>query len=400
MSDVVLVLNVGSSSIKFAAYDARDPESPPPLQGSFERLGQTPLFSVKAGPAAESFGAISTDDGHAALIERLIPWLEAALESGTIIAAGHRIVHGGRDYAEPVVIDDDICGRLEALAPLAPRHQPENLAGVRAVALARPDLPQIACFDTAFHRTQPRIAQLFAIPRALTDEGIIRYGFHGLSYEYIASVLPAHAGNRAHGRVIVAHLGHGASLCAMREGKSIATSMGFTALDGLVMGKRPGALDPGVVLHLIQDRGMSVEEVGELLHSGSGLLGVSQVSSDMRDLLGSGNEHAREAVDLFVYRATTEIGALAAALGGIDALVFTAGIGENAPEIRARICEGSRWLGLELDGPANEAGASRITKDASRASAWVIPTDEERIIARHTLKTFHATLETDRLVAI
>ncbi len=400
MTDVILVLNVGSSSVKFAAYDVRDPESPPPLRGSFERVGQTPQFSVKAGPSAESFGAISADDGHAALIERLIPWLEAALEGGTIIAAGHRIVHGGRDYAQPVVIDNDICRKLETLVPLAPRHQPENLAGVRAVAVARPDLPQVACFDTAFHRTQPRIAQLFAIPRALTDEGIIRYGFHGLSYEYIASVLPSHAGNDAHGRVIVAHLGHGASLCAMREGKSVATSMGFTALDGLVMGKRPGALDPGVVLHLMQDKGMSVEEVAKLLYTGSGLLGVSQLSSDMRDLLDSDDERAREAVDLFVYRAACEIGALAAVLGGIDALVFTAGIGENAPEIRARICEASRWLGLELDPVANKAGASQITKDPSPASAWMIPTDEERIMARYTLKTLHGTLETDRLLAI
>ncbi len=400
MMDVILVLNVGSSSIKFAAYDARDPESPPPLRGTFERVGQSPQLSVKTGPSAESFGAISANDRHAVLIGRLVPWLEAALEGGRIIAAGHRIVHGGRDYAEPVVIDDDICRKLETLVPLAPRHQPENLAGVRAVAVARPDLPQVACFDTAFHRTQARLAQLFAIPRALTDEGIIRYGFHGLSYEYIASVLRRHAGTYADGRVIVAHLGHGASLCAMREGRSVATSMGFTALDGLVMGKRPGALDPGVVLHLMQDKGMSVEEVADLLHTESGLLGVSQLSSDMRDLLDSNDERAREAIDLFVYRAACEIGALAAVLGGIDALVFTAGIGENAPEIRARICEASRWLGLEFDPIANGSGASRITKDASRVSAWVIPTDEERIVARHTLRTLHGMLETGRSVVV
>ena len=268
--------------------------------------------------------------------------------------------------------------------PLAPHHQPDNLAGVNAVAAARPGLPQVACFDTAFHRTQPRLAQIFAIPRALTDDGIIRYGFHGLSYEHIASVLPHHAGARADGRVVVAHLGHGASLCAMRERKSVATSMGFTALDGLVMGKRPGTLDPGVVLHLLQDKNMSVEEVADLLHNRSGLLGVSGLSDDMRDLLGNGDARAKEAVDLFIFRAVREIGALVAVLGGLDGLVFTAGIGENAGEVRARIAAGLDWLGLRLDADSNDANATRISAPDSAIEVFVIPTDEERVIAHYT----------------
>ncbi len=383
MTDTVLVLNVGSSSIKFAVYPA-DVDTDPVCAGQISGIGRSPKLTMKSPPAAESFGSLASDEDHASLIGRLVAWLEGALADHRLVAAGHRVVHGGRDFAEPVAVDDDVLKKLESLVPLAPHHQPDNLAGVRAVAAARPGMVQVACFDTAFHRTQARLAQLFAIPRSLTDEGIIRYGFHGLSYEYIASVLPHYAGTRADGRVIVAHLGHGASLCAMHGRKSFATSMGFTALDGLVMGKRPGALDPGVVLHLLQDKGMSIAEVADLLNNHSGLLGVSELSDDMHDLLGSSDARAREAVDLFVYRAVWEIGALAAVLGGIDALVFTAGIGENAAEIRTRIAAGLAWLNLCLDRCANNAKETRISAPDSSIDVYVIPTDEERVIARHT----------------
>jgi acetate kinase len=390
VNGTVLVLNVGSSSIKFAAYPAGT-DAEPVLAGTIGGIGAAPRLDLRGGQPDGALGTFAPDDDHAALIERLVAWLDGALGGRRLLAAGHRIVHGGRDFAGPVVIDDAVLSRLEALVPLAPQHQPNNLAGVRAVARALPLLPQVACFDTAFHRTQPRLAQLFAIPRALTEQGILRYGFHGLSFEHVAHALPRHAGSRAEGRVIVAHLGHGASLCAMAERRSVATSMGFTALDGLVMGKRPGALDPGVVLHLLQQKGMSAREVSELLYDRSGLLGVSGLSSDMRDLLASADPHAREAVDLFVYRALKETGALAAVLGGLDVLVFTAGIGENAPALRARIAAGLAWLGLALDPAANDAGKARISAPGSAVDAYVIPADEERVIARHTMALCRGT---------
>lgn len=383
MTDSILVLNVGSSSIKFAVYPAHD-ETHPVFAGQISGIGRSPQLKMKGLPAAESFGSLVPGEDHAELIKRLVIWLDNALGENRLVAAGHRVVHGGRHYAKPVLIDEDVLIELETLVPLAPQHQPDNLAGVRSVAVARPDLPQVACFDTAFHRTQFRLAQIFAIPRALTDEGIIRYGFHGLSYEHIASVLPQYVGARAEGRVIVAHLGHGASLCAMHGRKSMTTSMGFTALDGLVMGKRPGSLDPGVVLHLLQDKGMSVEEVSDLLHTRSGLLGVSGVSDDMHDLLASSDDHAKEAIDLFVYRAVREIGALVAELGGLDLLIFTAGIGENSPEVRARIVSGLQWLGVYLNVDANESKETEISMPDSAVGVFVIPTDEESVIARLT----------------
>lgn len=383
MTETVLVLNVGSSSIKFAAYPVSE-DTDPVCAGQISGIGRSPKLTVRNASIAERFGSLSSEDDHPVLIKRLVTWLERAVGDHQLVAAGHRIVHGGREFADPVIVDTEVLEKLEALVPLAPHHQPGNLAGVKAVAAARPDLPQVACFDTAFHRTQPRLAQLFAIPRALSEEGIVRYGFHGLSYEHIASVLPHHASARADGRVIVAHLGHGASLCAMRERESVATSMGFTALDGLVMGRRPGTLDPGVVLHLLQDKGMSVEEVADLLYNRSGLLGVSDLSDDMRDLLASNDARAKEAVDLFVYRAVCEIGALATVLGGIDVLVFTAGIGENAGEVRARIAAGLAWLGLRLDAGANDANAMWISSHDSAIEVFVIPADEEHMIALHT----------------
>ncbi|HEY8173199.1 MAG TPA: acetate/propionate family kinase, partial [Dehalococcoidia bacterium] len=271
-----------------------------------------------------------------------------------------------------------------ALTPLAPLHQPHNLAAIDAVTSRLPGVPQVACFDTSFHRGQPAVAELVPLPRDLRDSGVQRYGFHGLSYEYIASVLPQEAPEIAGGRVVVAHLGSGASMCAMKNGKSIDSTLGFTALDGLCMGTRPGALDPGVVLYLFQNLGLSAKDVETILYKKSGLLGISGISNDMRDLLGSSEPAARLAVDYFVYRAAKEIGALAAVLGGVDGLVFTAGIGENAPEVRRRICAASAWLGVELDAEANEARKARISRPGSRVSAWVIPTNEELVIARHT----------------
>lgn len=382
MTGTILVLNVGSSSIKFASYPA-DRNADPVLAGAITGIGRSPNLAVKGRDAGDAIGPLAASDTTPDLIARLVGWLES--EGGdSLVAAGHRVVHGGRDFSAPVIVNDGIMARLDRFVPLAPNHQPHNLAGIRAVAAARPNLPQVACFDTAFHRTQPRLAQLYAIPRALSDEGVLHYGFHGLSYDYIASVLPSIAGDRADGKVIVAHLGHGASLCAMRNRKSVATTMGFTALDGLVMGKRPGRLDPGVVLHLLQDRGMEIDAVAALLNGQSGLLGVSGISDDMRDLLASDDARAREAVDLFIYRLVEEIGALTALLGGLDLLVFTAGIGENAPEIRAGVSARLSWLGLALDSAANTGGQTRISTPDSAVAVLVIPTDEEGVIARST----------------
>jgi acetate kinase len=322
---------------------------------------------------------------HEDALAALMLWLEGHFQDHRLVAAGHRVVHGGSLYTAPVRIDASVIGELRRLIPLAPLHQPHNLAAIAALSKLHPALPQIACFDTAFHHTQPEIATAFALPRRLTAEGIRRYGFHGLSYEYIANVLPDILGPaEADGRVVVAHLGSGASMCAMHRRKSVATTMGFTALDGLPMGSRCGNLDPGVILYLIQEKGMTAQAVSDLLYHSSGLLGVSGVSDDMRTLLASADPHAADAVALFVYRISRELGSLAAALGGLDALVFTAGIGEHAPEIRRRVCEQAVWLGVHFDEAANAVGGPKITIADSRASAWVIPTDEDLMIARHT----------------
>jgi acetate kinase len=301
-----------------------------------------------------------------------------------VLGVGHRVVHGGKSFAGPTVITPAVMEELRTLVSLAPLHQPYNLGAIDAVSERLPGVPQVACFDTSFHRGAPAVAELVPLPRELRDQGIQRYGFHGLSYEYIASVLPSIAPERAAGRVVVAHLGSGASLCAMRAGKSVDHSLGFTALDGLCMGTRPGALDPGIVLHLFQSLGKSAKEVESLLYKKSGLLGISGISNDMRDLLGRSEPEARLAVDYFVYRAAKEIGALAAVLGGLDALVFTAGIGENSPEIRRRIGLACAWLGLELDLEANAGKGPRLSTTGSRVAALVVPTNEELMIARHT----------------
>lgn len=387
MNAAILVLNAGSSSIKYALYAAAA-DGPARLRGVIERIGSAPSHALHGGTARTDPGPLPAHGDHDSLIARLLEWLDDELGSIPLVAAGHRVVHGGAEFAHPVRIDSERLARIEALAPLAPRHQPANLAGVHAIARARPALVQVACFDTAFHRSQPRRAQLFAIPRALSDAGIVRYGFHGLSYEYIAGALPAHLGAGADGRIVVAHLGHGASLCALHGRRSVATSMGFSALDGLVMGRRPGNLDAGVILHLLQRAGMSVSELEHTLYERCGLLGVSGLSDDMRDLLGSDHAHAREAVELFVYRAVREIGALAAVLGGLDALVFTAGIGAHAPAVRAAIVEQLAWLGLRLDAGANARHATFISTRDSRVSALVLPTDEEAVIAAHTRRLY------------
>ena len=325
----------------------------------------------------------SVRDGPSAL-DALAAWLRSRYSGARVLGVGHRVVHGGAKYAAPTVVTPEVLADLRALIPLAPLHQPYNLAAIEAVAERLPGVPQVACFDTSFHRGQPAVAEVVPLPREVCRDGVQRYGFHGLSYEYIASVLPEVAPDLARGRAIVAHLGSGASLCAMKNRRSVDSSLGFTALDGLCMGTRPGAVDPGVILYLFQNLRLSAKDVETILYKKSGLLGISGISNDMRDLLGSTEPAARLAVDYFVYRAAKEIGALAAVLGGIDGLVFTAGIGENSAEIRKRICEASAWLGIDLEHDANERKGPRISRSGSRVSAWVIPTNEELIIARHT----------------
>ena len=321
------------------------------------------------------------------MLAELLGWVGEHLGDARLVAAGHRVVHGGRRFVAPARVDGAVLAELGRLSPLAPLHQPHSLAAIRAIAANRPDLPQVACFDTAFHRTNAAVARRLALPRALAEEGMERYGFHGLSYEFIAGRLPEVAPGLAEGKVIVAHLGNGASLCALSGGRSVDTTMGFTALDGLPMGTRCGALDPGAILYLMQAHGMEAPALERLLYHESGLLGVSGVSSDMRALLASDDPHAAEAVELFAFQVARQAGALASTLGGLDGIVFTAGIGENVPEVRRQACERLAWLGLALDGAANARGGPCISAPGSRVAAWVIPTDEERMIARHTLAT-------------
>ncbi len=386
MAKAILVLNAGSSSLKFSAF--LDGEPPEPLvRGQVEGLFTEPRFVARDAAGAlvgEKGWPAGTRLGHSGAIEFLFGWGRGSLGEHRIAAAGHRVGHGGRQFTQPVLVDPEVLSALEAFVPLAPLHQPHNLGAIRAVAEHAPELPQVACFDTAFHRTQPAVAQAYALPRRYTEEGVIRYGFHGLSYEYIASVLPGTDPRAAAGRTVVAHLGNGASMCALKGGRSVATTMGFTAVDGLPMGTRSGALDPGVLLYLMDRHGMDARALEKLLYQQSGLLGVSGISSDMRTLLASLRPQADEAVGLFVYRIGRELGSLAAALGGLDALVFTGGIGEKAAAVRARVCRDAAWLGLDFDEAANKAGGPRISRPESRVSAWVIPTNEELLIARHT----------------
>ena len=378
----LLVLNAGSSTLKFSLFDAAATDTPRlALHGLVDGIGVHPRLVI--GDAAPRAAAAADHAGAFGVVAR---WLEEHLRGAPPTAVGHRVVHGGTRYAGPVAVDDAVLAALEALTPLAPLHQPQALAAIRGVRDHWPSVRQIACFDTAFHHGRPELVEAFALPRALFESGVRRYGFHGLAYEYIAGTLPSVAPSIAEGRVIVAHLGNGASLCAMRGRRSVETTMSFSALDGLPMGTRVGDLDPAVVLYLITERHMSPEEVSTLLQTRSGLLGLSGVSSDVRDLLASREPRARFALEYFTFRIAREVGALASVLGGLDGLVFTAGIGEHAAAVRADVCARLAWLGVRLDDPSNRAHGPTISAADSRVGVYVIPTNEEIVIARATLR--------------
>jgi acetate kinase len=388
VSDAILVLNAGSSSLKFTEFlVGAGPALEASVSGNLEELyGRARFRARDAGGAIVGEHEWSDDapPQHEGALEFLFEWLQTYASDARLAAVGHRVVHGGADYAAPVLLDPTVLAKLDGLVPLAPLHQPHNLLPIRVILARRPGLPQVACFDTAFHQTVLALAQAFALPPSITERGVRRYGFHGLSYEYIAGALAQSDARAAAGKTVALHLGNGASMCAMQGGKSVATTMGFTALDGLPMGTRSGNLDPGVILYLMQSLGMDGQAIEALLYNESGLLGVSAVSSDMRELLASTEPRAKFAVDLFVYRIGRELGSLAAALGGLDAIVFTAGIGERAAAIREAVCRQAAWLGVDFDPAANARHGPRISTGASRVAAWVIPTNEELMIARHT----------------
>ena len=393
MTETILVINAGSSSIKFQLFlVAAQNEVRRALRGQIEGIGVRPRLIAKntegEAPIEEEWPVSEVATVPQAL-DKLVAFLRERL--GTLpVAIGHRVVHGGPDYSDPTVIDDGVIERLEKFTPLAPLHQPNNLAPIRAVRARQQQLLQVACFDTAFHRNHPEIADRYALPEQFYAEGVRRYGFHGLSYEYIAGRLPEIAPEIARGRVIVAHLGSGASMCALSAGKSVESTLGFTALDGLPMGTRPGQLDPGIMLYLMSEKRMSAKEIERLLYHESGLKGLSGISNDVRDLLASPDPRAKLALDHFVYRISLFAGMLAGAMGGIDGMVFTAGIGENASAIREAVAKRLAWLGLDLDLKANADGEARISREESRVACYVIPTDEELMIARHTLSVLQA----------
>ncbi len=392
MSGAIAVINAGSSSIKFALYEG-DGSERILYRGQIEQIGVQPRLLVRDARgetvAEHSWPAID----HTGATHEIIETARLLLRGKQVDCVGHRVVHGGMKFTVPVRIDGTVLLELEALSPLAPLHQPHNLAPIAAIAEGASHIPQVACFDTAFHRSQPRLAQLFGLPRALTESGIRRYGFHGLSYEYVTQRLRELAPELDEARVIVAHLGNGASLCAMRAGLSVATTMGFTAVDGLLMGTRCGAIDPGVLLYLMTTMRMDAHAIESLIYRQSGLLGVSGISSDLRKLRASSDPAAAEAIALFVHRIVREVGSLTSALGGLDAIVFTGGIGENDADVRSSVCEGCRWLGLQIDATRNGKRAGRISTDISRVAAWVVPTDEERMVARHTASTLGLVTE-------
>jgi acetate kinase len=388
MTDAILVLNAGSSSIKFALFAMRGADLALVSRGQVEGIYTAPLFVAKdAGGklVGEKRWQAGEKIGHQGALLYLVDWVKTEYgRDHRLAAVGHRVAHGGADYAAPARVDATVVAKLEKLVPLAPLHQPHNLAPMRAMLARAPELPQIACFDTAMHRTYPRLEQMFGLPKELDDAGVRRYGFHGISYEYIASVLPQFDERAARGKTVVLHLGSGASMCALAAGRSIASTMSFTAVDGLPMGTRSGALDPGVILYLLDQYAMDARAIEKLIYTQSGLLGISGISSDMRVLSQSSEPRAALAIDFFVYRIGRELGSLAAALGGLDAIVFTAGIGEHMAELRDRVCRQAAWLGIELDEGANAKGGPRISTASSRTAAWVIPTNEELMIARHT----------------
>ncbi|HLO61878.1 MAG TPA: acetate/propionate family kinase [Azonexus sp.] len=386
MKQAILTINAGSSSIKFALFPLAHPISPEAeVSGQIDGIGTNATKMVAKDRTGEKIAnqAIAGEQvSHDVAFDALLKWFQATQAGWQIVAVGHRVVHGGERYSAPTIVDATVLDHLQSFIPLAPLHEPHNVAGIRALQALLPDVPQIACFDTAFHRTQPEVAQSFALPRALSAEGIKRYGFHGLSYEFIARALPQHS-HRAAGRVVVAHLGNGASMAAMVNRKCVATTLGFSTIDGLMMGTRCGNLDPGVVLHLMETKGLTVKDMTRMLYKESGLLGVSGISQDMRTLLASDKPEAEEAVNLFCYRIARELGSLAAAAGGIDALVFTGGIGEHAAEVRRRVCLQSDWLGIRLDPEANARHDVVISAGNSSVDVLVIPTNEEWMMAHH-----------------
>ena len=387
MPDAILALNAGSSSIKFGLFEVREGSVIGLMsKGGIEDICGDPHFTATGedGCKLEDKRWLGKDAQYDAMLGALLTWAEGHVKPDTLVAVGHRVVHGGRDFIAPVRLTAQIVQQLDALTPLAPLHQPHSLAPIRTLMALRPNLHQVACFDTAFHHTMPAVAARFALPREYEAEGVQRYGFHGLSYEYIARALRQQAPGLAAGRVVVAHLGNGASLCGMRDGCSQETTMGFTALDGLVMGTRCGTLDAGVVLYMLQQKGLAAPAVEHVLYERSGLLGVSSLSSDMRTLLASADPRAREAVELFAFRVGQETAVMAASLEGLDGFVFTGGIGEHAAEVRAMAGKRLRWLGVELDAGANWRGTGRISTPGSRVEVHVIPTDEEATIVRHT----------------
>jgi acetate kinase len=387
MPSAIAVLNAGSSSVKFSVFVETDGHLQLQVRGQIEGLFTAPHFIAKGADGAvlaEKNWGEGSSVGHDGALDHLIGFLREKGGALTLAGVGHRVVHGGMEYSKPVRVDGKVLAALDKYVPLAPLHQPHNLAPIRRLLERSPDLPQVACFDTAFHRTNADLVQMFGLPLEMFEQGVRRYGFHGLSYEYIASVLPRQWPRAAAGRTIVLHLGNGASMCAMQDCRSVASSMGFTAVDGLMMGTRTGNLDPGVVLYLMDQRGMDARAVEKLLYSQSGLLGISGVSSDMRTLLESHEPRAALAVDLYCYRIRRELGSLAAALGGVDALVFTGGIGENSARIRARVLDDAGWLGVQRDAAANDAGGPLLSTDASRVLALALPTNEELMIATHT----------------
>ena len=387
MTRYVVTLNAGSSSIKFGLFTAGAGLAVV-ATGLVEMLAGTRRITLHDASNAVTFQEEWQADTpfHTDALRRILAWRQAAYPDAQVIAAGHRVVHGGIHHAAPVLVTQAVLRDLEALVPLAPLHQPHNLAGIRAAQAAWPHVQQVACFDTAFHRAHPFVNDTFALPRRFYDEGVRRYGFHGLSYEYVTGRLREVAPLHAAGRVVVAHLGNGASMCAIRDGLSVASSMGFTALDGLAMGTRCGQLDPGVVLYLMQEKGMTADQVQDLLYRDSGLLGLSGLSHDMRVLEASDQAQARQAIEYFTLRIRRELGGLAAVLGGLDAMVFCGGIGEHSWLVREQVLAAMEWIGIELDRDANRAGAQMISSARSRVRVLVIPTDEEAMIARHTLE--------------
>jgi len=385
MSDAILTLNAGSSSLKFALFGIANAAVHLSVKGEAEKLDSTPHFVAEDAQGKNLADESWPDTSFDAVIGKILDWATSHLGRDQLVAVGHRMVHGGPDHAAPERVTPKLLDALDAMVPLAPLHLPHNIAPIRAIAALRPNLTQVVTYDTAFHRTMPDVATRIAIPRRYEQEGVRRYGFHGLSYEYIAGRLAEVAPALAKGRTIIAHLGNGASLCALLNGKSVDTTMGFSALDGLVMGTRPGDIDPGVLLYLQEQGGMSVQALEHMLYNESGLKGVSGLSGDMRTLLASSDPNAKDALALFVFRLAREIGALTASLGGLDGLVFTAGIGEHAPEIRAMAVEKLSWLGAKLDDDANGRNAETISASDSKLAVLVVPTNEEEMIARHTL---------------